>query len=71
MSRFWSCCLIVPLVASTSSKLGSKRWFYIFIQGIGLGLTLDVGQMAVFSYLTKLVVKLECHETLEAYQNAL
>lgn len=43
---FWSC------FTSTSSHVGSDRWLYILVQGIILGIVLDVCQFEFFSWVT-------------------
>ena len=66
-----SCAYFRTCFSSVGATLGTDRWVYILIQGIALGLTLDVFQKELFKALTKALTKFEYWETLSDYQTHL
>jgi hypothetical protein len=62
----WSTCF-----AMEASTVGTDRWVYILIQGIAMGLLLDVVQTNIFRKLTKWLTNLEGHMYLETFDKFL
>eukprot|EP00501_MAST-03F_sp_TOSAG23-6_P002407 GSMAST32.ASY1.ANO1.2516.1 assembled CDS len=59
MQEMKSCQQFINCFASDSSTIGTDRWVYILVQGIALGLTIDVFQTAFFEWATEKFVKME------------
>ncbi len=62
----WSTCFHMQ-----ASTVGTDRWVYILIQGIAMGLLLDVVQTNIFKKLTTWLTNLEGHMYLETFDKFL
>ena len=64
----------IPLVGCFETErgmLGSARWFYIFLQGVILGLTLDIAFLAIFESIASVFNKWENYPTLSLQEHHL
>jgi len=65
------CNQYINCFASSMSTVGTDRWAYIFLQGIVMGLLLDVFQTSLFKIITMKLTTMEGHEFLEAFNKSL
>lgn len=66
-----SCTYYVNCFSAVSTGLGSDRWSYIFIQGVLLGILLDVVQFEIFKAITTKLTNLEHWPTMAQYERQL
>lgn len=67
----YKCIWFISCFTSESSKLGTDRWVYILIQGIALGLMIDIIFFEMFNWISLKFVKWENYAKLSDHENRL
>lgn len=67
----YECTWFITCFESENSALGTDRWIYILIQGIALGLLIDIIFFEIFNWVSEKFVKWENYAKKSDYENRL
>lgn len=69
--KSYNCVWYVTCFRSEDSSLGTDRWLYILIQGVALGLLIDIIFFEVFNWVSEKFVRWENYAKKSDYENRL
>ncbi|GLE08547.1 hypothetical protein PINS_up019794 [Pythium insidiosum] len=67
----YACIWFITCFNSETSTVGTDRWFYILIQGIALGLLIDIIFFEIFNWISEKFVRWENYAKKSDYENRL